>query len=110
AAEALRPPLSGAAATIFHDAGRRTLPSPGYGVPRSSGPCGASGGHRLLERLDQVGLLPGEGTVAARLAAEMAIGGGLGVDRLVEVEMLADARRRQVHHLAQRILEGRLVH
>ena len=46
---------------------------------------------RVLERLGEVGLLPRERAVAAGLAAEMAVGGGLGVDRLVQVEMPADA-------------------
>src|SRR3954447_26400699 len=54
-------------------------------------------GDGILERLDQIGALPGERAVAAGLAAEMAIGRGLGVARLVEVEMPANARRRQVH-------------
>ena len=52
-----------------------------------------------LSAVDEVGLLPGEAAVRVRLAAEMAVGRGRGVDRLVEVEVLADAARRQVHDL-----------
>jgi hypothetical protein len=39
----------------------------------------------------------------------MAICGSLGVDRLVEIEVLADTARRQVHDLAQRGLDRRVV-
>src|SRR6185437_4363327 len=52
-----------------------------------------------FELLSQVGLLPGEATLGIRLAAEMAIGGGTGIDRLVETQMLADAARLQAHQL-----------
>src|SRR5436305_14897696 len=45
---------------------------------------------RFLQPVDQVGLLPAE-QIALRPAAEMAVGGGLLVDRLVEPEMGADA-------------------
>src|SRR6185437_3591409 len=61
--------------------------------------------HRRLDGADEVGLFPGERAVAAGLAAEVAVGRGLGVDRLVEVEMAANARGREVHHLAQRLLQ-----
>ena len=42
---------------------------------------------------------------AVRRAAEMAVGRGARVDRLVELEVLANAARRQVHDLHQRALE-----
>src|SRR5690606_15059765 len=51
-------------------------------------------GDGCLKRLHQVNLLPGEGAVSPSLAAKMAIGGGLGIDRLVEIKMGADAARR----------------
>src|SRR5690606_32439807 len=46
--------------------------------------------HSFLERFDQIGPLPGEAAVAAGFATEMAIGGGLGIDGLIEIEMGAD--------------------
>ncbi|EGE55812.1 hypothetical protein RHECNPAF_850048 [Rhizobium etli CNPAF512] len=79
---------------------RKRLRSPGPGVPYPS--CSGLGLDGFLQRLDEVGALPGERAVAAGLAAEMAVGRGLGVDRLVEVEVTADARRRQIHVLADR--------
>jgi hypothetical protein len=39
------------------------------------------------------------GAIGVRLAAEMAVGRGAGVDRLVEAEMGADAAGRQVERL-----------
>ena len=57
-----------------------------------------------LELIDQIGLFPGE-EIAVRLAAEMAIGGGAAIDRAAQVQMLADAKRREVHHLCQRALD-----
>src|SRR5690606_2223992 len=97
------PPVRGA--RPYHDGGRRRIR---WRAPLACPSCQASGGQRLFarhglpDRLDQVGLLPGEGTVAARLSAEVAIGRGARVDRPVQVEVLADASRRQVHDLAQR--------
>src|SRR5579862_2085428 len=61
--------------------------------------------HRGLQRRDEVDLFPAEGAVAAGLAAEMAVGRGLGVDRLVELEIVADAARREVENVAQHALE-----
>src|SRR3569833_4296407 len=66
-------------------------------------------GDGLLQRVDEIGLLPGEGAVAAGLAAEMTIGRGLGIDRLVEAEMVADAVRREIDQLAEYLLELGLV-
>src|SRR5207245_5502325 len=75
-----------------------------------SAPCGASRNdveklHRALERFDEVGLLPGEAALIVRRAAEMAVGRGARVDRPVEVEVLADAARRQVHGFSYGLLE-----
>jgi hypothetical protein len=55
---------------------------------------------RAFQRVRKVGALPGETAVMSGLATEMAVGGGLGIDRLVEPEMLADAARREAHNLA----------
>src|SRR5262245_6139206 len=76
------------------------LPLPATGVPSPSSI--SSSLDRVRERLDQVRPFPGERTVAAGLAAEMAIGGRLGIDRLVQIEMAPDTRGRQVHGLADR--------
>ena len=46
-----------------------------------------------LELAHQVGLFPGEAAVGVGLASEVAIGGGAGVDRLVQAQMLADRAR-----------------
>ena len=55
-------------------------------------------GQRRLQIVDQVGLFPGE-EVAFGLAAEMAVGGGRRIDRLVEAEVGADAARGQAAEL-----------
>src|SRR6202011_1001711 len=55
--------------------------------------------HRALQRVGEVGLLPREPALIVRRAAEMAVGRGSRVNRLVEIEMLADAARRQIHRL-----------
>ena len=60
-----------------------------------------SGRDRGLQILDQVEPLPRE-QVAVGLAAEMAVGGGRLVDRLVEAEVRADAARGQRPSLAMR--------
>src|SRR5689334_24745576 len=78
------------------------------------GPCGrCSADARLnaralrqtLEVLHQDGLLPREAAILVGLAAEMAVGGGAGIDRLVEVEMLADAARLEIHHFSEALFE-----
>src|SRR4051812_5627746 len=60
--------------------------------------------YRLLQPVDQVGLLPAE-QIALGLAAEMAVGGGRDVDRPVEAEMGADALRGQPDQLREDLLE-----
>ena len=47
--------------------------------------------HGRLESGGEVGLFPRERTTCTRLAAEVTISSGLGVDRLVQVEGAADA-------------------
>src|SRR5205807_452031 len=63
--------------------------------------------NRRLEVLDQVEPLPRE-VIALGLAAEMAVGGGRPVDRLVEAEIGADAARTEAAQLidaADRLLQ-----
>src|SRR6267154_1074901 len=60
-----------------------------------------------LQRVDEVELLPREAAIGFRLAAEMTIGRGAHVDRLIEAEMGADAARRQIEKLLQDV--GQLV-
>jgi hypothetical protein len=54
-----------------------------------------------LDPVDQVGLFPGEQR-AFGFAAEMAVGGGLGIDRRVELQVLANALGRQADQLGKR--------
>src|SRR5690606_301463 len=61
---------------------------------RQASPLPTSGRECGLELVDEVGALPREG-VAVGGAAEMTIGGGLPIDRLVEPQMRADALGRQ---------------
>src|SRR3546814_3462716 len=56
-----------------------------------------------LQLVDEIGLLPRETAVRIRVTAEMAVGGGAGIDRPVQLQMRADAARRQVHGLADRV-------
>src|SRR5215475_10823347 len=63
-----------------------------------------------LERLDQIGLLPGEAAFVVRRTAEMTVSRGAGIDRAVEVKMAANAARRQVHGLRHCLLELVLRH
>src|SRR6266498_2506668 len=53
--------------------------------------------NRALQRFDQIGLLPGEAALIVRRAAEMAVGRSARVDWAIEIEMAADAARRQIH-------------
>src|SRR5690606_3079973 len=74
-----------------------TSPSPSWG-----GRLSGSGGERL-QLIDQIGLLPAETAVGVRLAAEMAIGGGAGVDRPVQLQVFADAARGGAADQAQKL-------
>src|SRR6266851_8972505 len=60
---------------------------------------GASEG--ALQRVDEVEALPREAAIGFWLAAEMAIGRGPRVNRLVEAEMGTDAARREIEKLLQ---------
>src|SRR6266700_2489426 len=64
--------------------------------------CGAA------QLVDEIGSLPGKAAIGLRRAAEMAVGAGSRIDRPVEAEMLANAARRQVHHLAEQLFQPRL--
>src|SRR5215469_3664898 len=63
--------------------------------------CGAAPSERALQLVHQIQALPRETAVAFRLPAEMPIGGGPPVNRLVQIEMRADAARREIHQLLQ---------
>src|SRR5437868_10508610 len=52
--------------------------------------------NRALQHFGEIGLLPGEAALIVGRAAEMTVGGGARINRLVEIEMLADAARRQI--------------
>src|SRR5688572_4137993 len=60
---------------------------------------------RCLEVVDEVGALPRE-EVAVGCAAEMAVCGGLLVDRLVKAEMGADAARGEAAQLLDAVDRG----
>src|SRR6202171_6066626 len=74
-------------------------------APRGASRNDAYKSHRALQRVGEVGLLPREPALIVRRAAEMAVGRGPRVNRLVEIEMLADAARRPIHPLGPRHLE-----
>src|SRR5579859_8017502 len=76
-------------------------------LPRRRPKNRRTSGKRRLQAVDQIQLLPREAAIGFRLAAEMAVSGGAGVDRLVEAEMGADAARGQIHQLLQHV--GQLV-
>ena len=67
------------------------------------GHAGCRAQEAAAERVGEIGPLPGEAAIGIRRAAEMAVGGGAGIDRPVEAEMLADAARRQVHDIRQHL-------
>ena len=62
-------------------------------ISAEAGGSGLGGRHQVV---DPVGALPGE---VGELAAEVAVGGGLGVDRLEQVEVADDRGRAQVEDL-----------
>src|SRR5690606_41095598 len=64
---------------------------------------------RGADRAGKVGAYQGEAAVRLGRAAEMSISRGAGVDRPVKAEVLANAARRQVHHLHEHALEPRLL-
>ena len=69
-------------------------------------------GSLLERRLDlrrQVGLLPGEAAILVRRAAEVAIGRGATVDRLVQLERAADVGRGQAEQLRQQLFQLLLI-
>src|SRR5258708_38719452 len=66
--------------------------------------------HRALQHFGEVGLFPGEAALIVRRAAEIAVGRGPRINRPVEIEMLADAARRQVHRLGHDLLALVLAH
>src|SRR5450432_2020664 len=70
----------------------------------------ASGRVRSVEggsqAFDEIEPLPGEAAIGIGLAPEMAIGGGAGIDRLVEAEMLTDAAGREIHQFLQHLGEA----
>src|SRR2546430_17487841 len=66
--------------------------------------------HLALQHFGEVGLLPGEPAFIVRRAAEMTVGRGPRVDRPVEIEMLADAARCQIHCFGQGLLKFVLGH
>src|SRR5205085_5262556 len=74
---------------------------------------GAPEWHPVLERAaqfaDEIEPLPGKSTIGLRRAAEMAVGSGAGVDRLVEPEVGTDAAWRQIHQLPQDARQLRFV-
>src|SRR5882757_11088512 len=66
--------------------------------------------NRALQRLGEIGFFPTEATLIVRGAAEMAVGRGARVDRPVEVEVGADAARREIHRFGHGLLELVLGH
>src|ERR1700730_4464966 len=60
---------------------------------------------RALQRFGEGGVLPGESALIVGGAAEMAVGRGARIDRTIEVEMLANAARGEVHRFGHDLLE-----
>src|SRR5215468_1066698 len=58
--------------------------------------------------VDEIRALPREATVRLGRTAEMAISAGSRIDRSVKAEMVADAARRQVHHLIEQFFKASL--
>ncbi len=57
---------------------------------------------RRLERVHKISAFPAEAAIRFGRTAEMAIGRGAFVDRLVQLQMHANAARGEVHHLWDR--------
>src|SRR3954471_2235569 len=68
----------------------------------ATGPARTSGADGSAERVDPIGGLPGE-----LLAAEVAVGRCVAVDRPGEVEVADDRRRPEVENLPDRLLDER---
>src|SRR5581483_3043642 len=64
---------------------------------------------RALQRVGEIGPLPGEAAVLFGGAAKVTIGRGAAVDRAVELQRAADVGRRQAKQLGQDLLELLLV-
>jgi len=73
-------------------------------VGRSDADTGRRGPPRSVQRrpqaVDEVEAFPREATVGVGGAAEMPVGGGARINRAVQLEMLANAARAQVHQVA----------
>src|SRR5690349_16996704 len=67
--------------------------------------CFLTGAEGSLQLRDQIQPLPGEAAVLLRLAAEMAVGRGALVDRLVELQAATDVGRPQRKDVGQHLLE-----
>src|SRR6202042_2118808 len=66
----------------------------GRGCGHRAGPVAALASQGCFQRRHQVGSFPREGALLlVWLPAEVAIGGGRGVDRAIQVQMLPDATR-----------------
>src|SRR6185312_996887 len=65
--------------------------------------------HRALERVDEIGPLPGEAAVLFGGAAEMTVSRGAAVDRPVQLQRATDVGRRQPEQFRQHLLELLLV-
>src|SRR5260370_35846199 len=82
------------------EARRRQLAPQDDGVGGDLSPQAGRGkkeSHRALQRFGEIGFFPREPALIVRGAAKMTVGRGPRVDRAVEVEMLADATRVEVH-------------
>src|SRR5256885_8513837 len=80
------------------------------GLVASAAPRNDEELERATQLVDEIEALPGEAAIRLRRAAEMSIGGGTRIDRLIEPEMGADAAWRQIHQLLQDARQLVLVH
>src|SRR5712691_5617137 len=58
-----------------------------------------------LDRVHQIGPLPGEAAVLFRRPAEMPVGGGAAIDRPAQLERAPDVRRAQRKELRENLLK-----